>query len=357
MSTFNRVPVADLCSLWAETPTTPMNIALIDVLDQPALTGGGDAFPEDVLGRVRTAVRGCPACAARRRRPAERDGAVVRRPVRGHAPRRRLSRRAAGPRRGPAVRSIASGPRHDMTGEDDMTDRTLLRRGPRLLAAATLTEAALLRLGRAYGSTGQERAMRLPGDEVVPAPDVVTDHAITIQAPPEDVWPWLVQMGWHRGGWYTARWVDRVFFPANRPSATAILPELQDLSVGDFVPDGAPETECGFVVERLEPHVALVLHSTSHLPRAWRERRGAALDWSWAFVLRPVGSGATRFHFRSRWSTAPWWFTLGGRLAIVPADFLMSRDMLRGVKQRAEASSRTRSRRPASAVTTRAMSR
>jgi len=231
-----------------------------------------------------------------------------------------------------------------------------LRRAGRVAATlAVAFELALIRLGRTYGSTPAERAAALAGDEVVPHPQVVTDHAITIDTPREDVWPWLVQMGWHRGGWYTTRWVDRMFFPANAASATTILPELQDLAVGDFVPDGAPETECGFVVERLEPHRALVLHSTSHLPRAWRDRRGAALDWSWTFVLRPVGSGATRFHFRSRWSTAPWWFTLGGRLAIVPADFLMSRDMLRGVRQRAEASSRTGRRRPA--VTTRAMPR
>jgi hypothetical protein len=96
-------------------------------------------------------------------------------------------------------------------------------------------------------------------------------------------------MGWHRGAWYTARWVDRLLFPANGPSAITILPEWQDLSVGDFVPDGAPETECGFVVEHLEPQCALVLHSTSHLPLAWRERHHAQLDWSWTFVLRPDG--------------------------------------------------------------------
>jgi hypothetical protein len=201
-----------------------------------------------------------------------------------------------------------------------------------LLAGAALTEGALLHLGRAYGSTAAERAERLPGDGIVLEPDVVTDHAVTIDAPPECVWPWLVQMGWHRGGWYTARWVDRLLFPANRPSATRILPELQDLAVGDFVPDGAPQTGCGFVVEHLDPQRALVLHSTSHVPATWRARHGAALDWSWAFVLHPLDGGRrTRFHFRSRWSTFPWWLTLGGRFAVVPADFVMSRDMLAGV--------------------------
>ena len=63
----------------------------------------------------------------------------------------------------------------------------------------------------------------------------------------------------------------------------------------------------------------------------------ATVDWSWAFVLTPIDRGRrSRFLFRSRWVTAPWWLTLGGWLFIVPADFVMSRDMLRGVKQRAE---------------------
>jgi hypothetical protein len=227
-----------------------------------------------------------------------------------------------------------------------------------LLGTVALTEVALIRLGRTYGSTGQERARRLPGDEIVPHPDVVTDHAVTIDAPADAVWPWLVQMGWHRGGWYTARWVDRLLFPANWPSTTRIIPELQDLHVGDFVPDGAPETGCGFVVEHLEPRRALVLHSTTHVPSAWRERRHTELDWSWTFVLRPLDGGRrTRFHFRSRWSTAPWSFTLGTRLVVVPADFLMSRDMLRGVKQRAEMPARNGSRAGATAVTTRPAAR
>jgi hypothetical protein len=216
-------------------------------------------------------------------------------------------------------------------------------RGRTILAAvgaAVAGEAALIRLGRTYGSTARERDLVLPGDRIVGRPQVVTDHAVTIDAPPEAVWPWLLQMGWGRGGWYTARWVDRLLFPANGPSADRIVPELQDLAVGDFIPDGPPETECGMIVEQLEPERVLVLHSTSHLPLSWRDR--AELDWSWAFVLRPLDDGRrTRFHFRSRWTTAPWWFTLGGRLVVVPADFVMARAMLRGVKQRAEPGSRS----------------
>jgi len=208
---------------------------------------------------------------------------------------------------------------------------------------AALTEAVLIRLGQTYGSTSEERALRLPGDDIVPRPQVVTNHAITIDAPPDDVWPWLVQMGWHRAGWYTARWVDRLLFPLNWPSANCIVPELQGIRVGDFIPDGAPETKCGLFVEQLEAGRAMALHSTSHLPPSWRDK--ASLDWSWAFVLLPADAGQrTRFLFRSRWVTTPWWFTLGGWLLIVPADFLMSHDMLYGVKQRAEALARQSAR-------------
>lgn len=203
------------------------------------------------------------------------------------------------------------------------------------VAAAVAAEMALVHLGRTYGSTREERAQTLPGDDIVRRPQVVTDHAITIDAPPAAVWPWLVQMGWGRGGWYTARWVDRLLFPANGPSADRIVPELQDVHVGTFIPDGAPETECGLYVEHLEAERALVLHSTSHLPLSWR--RYADVDWSWAFVLTPIDDGRrTRFHFRSRWTTHPWWLTAACWIGLVPADFVMSRDMLRGVQDRAE---------------------
>jgi hypothetical protein len=202
-------------------------------------------------------------------------------------------------------------------------------------ASAAVAEAGLIHLGRTYGSTREERHRQLPGDEIVVDPVAQTDHAVTISAPPSVVWPWLVQMGWGRGGWYTARWVDRLLFPANGPSADRIEPDLQEIEVGTFIPDGPSETMCGLTVVRLEPERALVLRSHSHLPLSWRDH--AQLDWTWAFVLTPLDRGRrTRFHFRSRWMTHPWWLTLGGRLAIVPADFVMSRDMLRGVRARAE---------------------
>lgn len=196
--------------------------------------------------------------------------------------------------------------------------------------------ATLERLGRAYGSSGAERRCSLPGDELCPAPHFQTDHATTIAAPPKQVWPWLVQMGWGRAQWYTARWVDRLLFPANGPSADRIVPELQGLAIGDRVLDGPPEANCAFVVEVLEPDRVLVLHSREHLPPGWAERFGAWIDFTWAFSLTDCGDGCTRFHFRSRARLGPRWVRVFYRVVMVPADFVMARQMLRGVKLRAE---------------------
>lgn len=205
--------------------------------------------------------------------------------------------------------------------------------------AVTVAEgyAAVQWLGRTYGATRTERHRRLPGDSSCPDPQIITTHAISIDAPPERVWPWLVQMGWGRGQWYTARWVDRLLFPANGPSADRIVPELQRLAVGDRILDGPPEAHCAFVVEELEPQRHLVLHSREHLPPGWAERFGAAIDWSWAFVLDPLDEGRTRFVSRTRMRLQPLWVAALYWTVVVPADFVMSRQMLRGVKARAEA--------------------
>jgi hypothetical protein len=72
------------------------------------------------------------------------------------------------------------------------------------------------------------------------------------------------------------------------------------------IPGGPPHTECGLIVEEIERDRALVLHSNSHLPKSWRAH--ATLAWSWSFVLTPLDEGRrTRFHFRSRWTTGPWY--------------------------------------------------
>jgi hypothetical protein len=202
--------------------------------------------------------------------------------------------------------------------------------GPRFLTAPLYRHRHLR-----WGATDGEVAAAMPGDELIPTPSFVATRAITIAAPPEHVWPWLVQMGWHRGGWYTPHWVDRLLFPANWPSATQLVPELlRPLQVGDRIPDGPPDT-AWFAVERVDPPRLLVLHSTTHLPAGWRARLGAAIDWSWTFALADTGDAATRLLLRVRGSTRPWWLTAIYVAAVVPADYVMASGMLAGIRRRA----------------------
>jgi hypothetical protein len=205
----------------------------------------------------------------------------------------------------------------------------------RWLVAIVASWAYLRHQGQVWGSTPLERAKKLPGDEIVPAPDMGGDHAISIEAPPAKVWPWLLQMGWRRGGWYTYRWVDTLMFPNNRPSAETILPEFQHLQVGDVIPDGTPESGCFFLVEQLQPAHHLVLHSTTHLPPLLLKNPHVSLSWTWVFVVEPQ-DGGTRFHFRWRAAVSPLWLRVMADLLVLPADFLMGRSMCKGLKRRAE---------------------
>ncbi len=222
----------------------------------------------------------------------------------------------------------------------------MTRAGRRVWVMGIAGYAGLQWLGRTYGSTCRERRRSMPGDDLVRCPQSVATHAVTIPAPPGRVWPWLVQAGWHRGGWYTPRWVDVLLFPANSPSSRHILDAYQQLEVGDFIPDGPQSTECGFVVREVQPEHHLVLESTSHLPLSWRTKGLAGIHWTWTFMLFPratrSGQG-TRLVFRWRARTSPWWLTAGANMLIIPADFIMSRGMLRGLRARA-APSRPRSR-------------
>jgi hypothetical protein len=187
-----------------------------------------------------------------------------------------------------------------------------------------------LRLGRRSGVSREEVRRTLPGDDLIAQPGLVTDRAITIHAPVQEVWPWIVQMGYHRGGWYTNRRLDRLIWHIDNLSADGILPGYQHLQVGDVVPDGPPGTAY-FIVRELEPERALVLldDAGTHIP-------GTA--FSWAFVLEPLDAHTTRVQVRTR-GTYPAGLTMAllTRLVVGPADFVMvSGQMLRGIKRRAE---------------------
>ena len=196
---------------------------------------------------------------------------------------------------------------------------------------------ALQVLGRRAGSTRQERHAILPGDDLVVDPQMVTNHGLTIDAPAERVWPWLTQLGWHLGGWYTPRWVDRLLFPDNWASLDRLDPTLlRDLQVGDTIPDGPPGT-AEYVVSQTERPRLLVLRSTTHIPPGWAERYDARITWTWTLKLTERAPSSTRVHLRVRGHMDPWWFAAFYVATIVPADFIMATGMLRGLKQRVEA--------------------
>ena len=124
------------------------------------------------------------------------------------------------------------------------------------------------------------------GDDVVPRPDVVMDRGFDLAAPPERVWPWIVQLGKGRAGWYLPRAVER-FVPPSRRATRQVLPQWQGLSVGDVVPDyGGPRAT--FETALVAPPHHLV----------YRSRRGRT-ELSWAITLTATPTG-TRVHLRLR---------------------------------------------------------
>ena len=214
------------------------------------------------------------------------------------------------------------------------------------LVAAASAGYLLRRQGKRWGATGDEVSRSLPGDDLVSHPMVETTHAITIHAPAAAIWPWLVQMGYDRGWWYTdARWyrlLEMALWKAKpHTSADHIIPELQRLSVGDTVPDGPPGT-ASFTVAALEPHKVLALYSTTHLlfmaPASVRNnaRFGLYGNFSWVFVLDEQAEDATRLIVRTRASYGPLLFRTLTIPLLYPGDFLMARMMLRTIRQLVE---------------------
>jgi hypothetical protein len=174
-----------------------------------------------------------------------------------------------------------------------------------------------------WGTTPDEQARVMPGDALIANPTQTATQAVTVNAPPEDIWPWLVQMGYRRGGLYSYDRLDRLFGFLDRPSATRILPEFQHLAVGDKILLGPREE---LTVSALEPPRALVLSY---------QARG--MEWVWQFGLYPLDSERTRLVSRGTErvpSTPAAW--LGMRI-LEPAAFVMTRRMLLGVKSRSEA--------------------
>ena len=177
-------------------------------------------------------------------------------------------------------------------------------------------------MGR-WGTTPSDLSRVMAGDGLIADPTYSGTMAVIVNARPEDIWPWLVQMGYRRGGLYSYDWLDRLFGFLDRPSATRILPEFQHLAVGDEIPLGRGP---GWPVAVMEARRALVLDM----------RNMGGIDWVWQFGLYPIDEKRTRLVSRSRVRSRTVWASLLTS-AIEPAGFIMTRRILLGLKQRAEA--------------------
>jgi hypothetical protein len=172
-----------------------------------------------------------------------------------------------------------------------------------------------------WGARSDEVSRKLPGDELLPDAGLVTTRAVTIDASPDAIWPWLVQMGSGRGGAYTYDWIENLF-GLNMHSADTILPRYQDIKVGDELPMGSGRPVMR--VQVLDPERALTI-------------RISDMNWVWIFALVPE-NGATRLISRNRIVTAalPPVSRLFYMLFMEPGSLVMERKMLLGIKQRAE---------------------
>jgi hypothetical protein len=219
------------------------------------------------------------------------------------------------------------------------------------ILAATVAAPLFRRRYNRWGADAGEVVGTLPGDELVPAPQLGYTRGTTVGAPVEAVWPWIAQLGQGRGGLYSYDGLENLF-GCGIHSAHSVLPAHQDVRPGDFVrlgPDGYPS----FRVQEVTAPTALVLVSTG--PAATNGTGGstdadAVATWQW--VLRPVEGGRrTRLLVRQRLT-----YPRSQRLLwhiVEPIGFVMERRMLRGIKRRAERGQQARHPRRRSRASTR----
>ena len=179
-----------------------------------------------------------------------------------------------------------------------------------------------------WGATPEEISRALPSDDLVPAPTFNATRAITVAAPPERIWPWLVQTGLTRAGWYSYDLLDNL----GRTSARQIVPELQHLAVGDVVPM-SPDGRHGMRVHAMDPPSSMI----------W----GTPGDTTWTWQLDPRSDGSTRLisRVRSRYR----WFSPAIAFSVLLefGDIWMMRKMLLNLRDRAESATSAASPGPA----------
>lgn len=192
-----------------------------------------------------------------------------------------------------------------------------------------------------YGTIGDEATRPLPGDEMVKSPKALATHGEQINASAAEIWPWLVQMGQARGGFYSYDWLENLF-GCDITNADRVMPEFQDLKVGDGVklhPKAPPLT-----VKIIEPERAIVIVGGTDLqPSMTIDRSFLGLHrykaYTWAFVLDEQSPNSTRFLARVRgdWRGGGIIGFIRNRVFMEPAHSIMQRKMNLGLKERVEA--------------------
>jgi hypothetical protein len=195
-----------------------------------------------------------------------------------------------------------------------------------------------------WGATDAELHRSLPGDDLVPNVKVGYTQAITVNTSPKGIWPWLVQIGYQRGGWYTYDWVYKLtgsadFYDGDR-SADRIIPELQELKVGDTI---ELSEQMSFDVVGFEPNRMLVLLArvdvdTGEYFELTDTMPARYLNLSWAYTLEEADKDRTRLIVRWRGDYSPGLANaLGLSIPTEAGALIMQPKLLRGIKARAEA--------------------
>ena len=194
-----------------------------------------------------------------------------------------------------------------------------------------------------HGATDLEIQRSLPGDTQVKHPLWTSTQAITIHATPSEIWPWLAQWGYERGGFYSYDWVDRLVGAHGLISSDLILPQFQNIQPGDWVP---VSKSGGFVVRDMEKDCFILLENRLDLQTAQQIPDHTRLPetyvhMTWLWYLQPLDEKRTRLISRI-WFDTRYQPSLPGSLfmgeLLKPGSAIMDWRMLRGIKCRTEGS-------------------
>lgn len=169
-----------------------------------------------------------------------------------------------------------------------------------------------------WGATDEELTRPMPGDDIIAAPTFDATRAVTVNAAPRDIFPWIVQMGVTRAGWYSYDLLDNL----GRPSATTILPECQPIKVDDLIAM-SPDGKQGLYVKDFKPDEWIL----------WWDKNGVT-SWAWGFY--PVSESQTRLVTRVRVKYNFLSLDMIFNLLIEFFDIIMMRKCMLGIKERAE---------------------